>query len=108
MIRVWREEGGLGRILKEVALKVGFGGFGETKLRRRAGTRSMKILDCQGRTSTGSGDPGAEPVQIPFSPALFSPLGTLTLDLSFLEMIIGQKEGCSQCPFCIWRQNPLI
>ena len=28
-MRVWRKEGGLGRFLKEVALKVGFGGFGK-------------------------------------------------------------------------------
>lgn len=32
-MRVWRKEGGLGSFLKEVALKLGFDGFGETKLR---------------------------------------------------------------------------
>lgn len=34
------EEGGLGGILKKAALKLGFGRFGKTKLRRYIGSRS--------------------------------------------------------------------
>lgn len=64
-MRVWREEGVLGRFPEGGGFEAGLWRVWEDKAGKGSWDQVMKTLDCQVRTSIGSGDPGVELGLIP-------------------------------------------